>query len=387
MDNDMEMGESLGSGGLLNAADDDETIHQTTQQQQQQQQQNQYSGSLSQSSSSSKFNISPNRPNAAVKLELKSIERPRSHSPNMPPKPRIGLEEYVELAAAQSVTTPPSTAPKITMNLKMDDLLASSKTADQYQALDDHSFMTGDRDDSVVYPSTKQRVSISGGRTSKRTSIDRNFDGDENGGFRAYNNNDDDYSNATAAGAEDNDADTEDETSSNAPHASAGNQNFNDDENLKYTYTAVYRKDEATGSFQEKSQIIIEPASVIPSALTKARAAPPPRPVKPPAPPPLTTNSSYSAYGTSDSFSNNTASYGGGGGGGSLPKPPTPPPPTSQAQEYNYNYNNDSNNNSAYYGEEQHQQQQVRLYCFFFCLLFKSARKVCIIRNTKSSRS
>ncbi len=101
---------------------------------------------------SRRFNISPNRPNAnqQTKLELKSIERRRVSSPLK----LKGIQDYVESYSTGPSTTNTSNN-KITMNLKMDDLLASVKNeSSAYQTLADFSIMTGETDHSIFAPNS-----------------------------------------------------------------------------------------------------------------------------------------------------------------------------------------------------------------------------------------
>lgn len=94
---------------------------------------------------STKFNISSNKPNTntSSRLELKSIERPRSNSP-MKIK---GIEEFVQLYAnKQNGQNQNQSSNKIKMNLKMDDLLANVGKNETYQMLSDFSVLTGDLD-------------------------------------------------------------------------------------------------------------------------------------------------------------------------------------------------------------------------------------------------
>lgn len=101
----------------------------------------------------SKFHISPNRPNSSAKLELKSIERPRSHSPMK----MSGIEEYVQLYSKNPLTTC-DTQNKITMNLKMDDLLANKNESSSYQMLSDFSVLTGDSDNFEFKSKTRKKA-------------------------------------------------------------------------------------------------------------------------------------------------------------------------------------------------------------------------------------
>lgn len=191
-----------------------------------------------------KFNISPNRPNANAHLELKSIERPRSHSPL---KPRMGIDQYVETYKSSSGTTS-SNENKIMMNLRMDDLLSSSKSgAAQYQAIDELGFMNANEPD-VVYGSKRNSI------------VDKS-------GFRSRNSQSEE---------DENDADAEDVGVENEYEDAAASS-------LKYKYTATYRKDEATGSFQEQSKIVFEKSA--------GAASKPSRP--PPPPPPPTSFSTF----------------------------------------------------------------------------------------------
>ena len=103
-----------------------------------------------------KFNISSNNPtaNTASRLELKSIERPRSNSP-MKIK---GIDEFVHLYAnkqndpQQKQQT--QNTNKIKMNLKMEDLLANVGKNETYQMLADFSVLTGDPDPLGVQSTT-----------------------------------------------------------------------------------------------------------------------------------------------------------------------------------------------------------------------------------------
>ena len=168
-----------------------------------------------------KFNISPNKydPEKLTKLDLKPIERPRSrpHSPlNMK-----GIEEYVQLYATSSNPTSTSEQ-KITMNLKMDDLLSSVKNETSYQMLADFSVLTGDTEPDFINKNN-----------SKRKSLD------------ISNLNENDDNEANDEGEDDDDDEDEDKS-------------VDDKGKLKYKYTATYKIDEATGSFQEKSKTVFE---------------------------------------------------------------------------------------------------------------------------------
>lgn len=165
------------------------------------------SQSFTNESTLSNLKISPNKPNG-TKIELKSIDRPRSHSPLK----LNGIENYIQQYEKRRSTENLSHIPnKITMNLKMDDLLASKNESTSYQMLSDFSILTGDIEE---FTSKKNR----------KMSID-----------------------ATTNEFEDDDDDQNGE-----------NDTKLDSTKLNYKYTAVYRKDEATGSFQEESKIVFE---------------------------------------------------------------------------------------------------------------------------------
>ena len=156
----------------------------------------------------SNLKISPNKPNA-TKIELKSIDRPRSHSPLK----LNGIENYIQQYEKRKSTENLTHIPKkITMNLKMDDLLASKNESTSYQMLSDFSILTGDIEE---FTSKKNR----------KMSLDATNN--------EFEDEDDDYQNGE-------------------------NEAKADSTNLNYKYTAVYRKDEATGSFQEESKIFFE---------------------------------------------------------------------------------------------------------------------------------
>lgn len=171
-----------------------------------------------------KFNISPNKydPDKLTKLDLKPIERPRSrpHSPlNMK-----GIEEYVQLYASSSSSNPTSTSEqKITMNLKMDDLLSSVKNETSYQMLADFSVLTGDTEPDFTNKNKPKRKSLDNANLNENDDNEANDEG------------------------EDDEDDDEDEDKS-----------VDDKGKLKYKYTATYKIDEATGSFQEKSKTVFE---------------------------------------------------------------------------------------------------------------------------------
>jgi hypothetical protein len=197
-----------------------------------------------------RYKISPNRPNVALKLELKSIQRPRTRSQS--PLRNNGLEEYIqqyeEKKAMKQQINPDQK--KITMNLKMDDLLANVSKNQTYQTLDDFSFMTGDNEDIIggEFNNNNNRR-----RRSKAEGNKQKPDDDDDDDI---NNGDDDNDN------DDNDDDDDDDNK---------NQN-NKNGNLKYKFTAVYRKDENTGSFQEQSKTVFE------TKQSKVPSRPPPPP-------------------------------------------------------------------------------------------------------------
>ena len=258
-DGEVQVGKDV---NLLNNDDDDEIANNSSQ-----------LHSIRPIQHHTKFNISPNRPNAntAARLELKSIERPRSHSPNL--KSKIGIDQYVELYNKTATTETTAPANKITMNLKMDDLLASvtnknvtGGAGEQYQALDDFSFMTGDQDEPICYTNSNNvNQACINASSHKKKSI-------EEGGLQSYNT-------GNSHEDEENDADTEEnEGDSSAGTAAALYMKENDAANLKYKFTATYRKDEATGSFREKSQMVFET-----NKIGGGKAALPLRPTKPPA--------------------------------------------------------------------------------------------------------
>lgn len=232
---------------------------------------------------SSKFNISPNNPNAnnTNKLDLKSIERPRSHSPLK----MKGIEEYIQLYANNKLnlsnkknsnmnSSSNVNANKITMNLKMDDLLANVKNdSNSYQTLSDFSFMTGDSD--VVTDTFT-------GKPRRRSLNSANLKDDDWLNNKANNlkelnskNKDDSIDNE----ADDDDNDEEDDD----VNANQDGDIFSKGNNLNYKYTASYKKDEATGSFKEQSKIIFE-------SKLKPKVPPPPPSLQQQTQSPVTTN-------------------------------------------------------------------------------------------------
>lgn len=225
----------------------------------------------------SKFNISPNKPNANARLELKSIERPRSHSPLK----MKGIEEYVQLyasnapsAASAQTSNNSASANKITMNLKIDDLLANVKNESSYQMLSDFSFLTGDNDPlSGVDSNSKAKT--------RKKSLDHANLQDQS--FNTVNPANDDYF--------DGDGDDDDDDDDESKRDEKGN--------LKYKFTAVYKKDEVTGSFQEKSKIIFENKATSSATL--------PSKPRPPVPPPPTTSSFQSTNISSPNVSSQTS--------------------------------------------------------------------------------
>lgn len=139
-----------------------------------------------------KMNISPNRPNAnsQAKVELKGIDRPRSHSPLK----LTGIEEYIQQYEKIGSNVSVNQGQKITMNLKMDDLLANvGKNDSAYQMLADFSVLTGDPDPLGTNSYGTQR----GAKTRKRsTDVDNlredNWMEKENGGNDDDNDDDGD---------------------------------------------------------------------------------------------------------------------------------------------------------------------------------------------------
>jgi len=230
---------------------------------------------------SSKFNISPNNPscsNTAInnptnRLELKSIERPRSHSPLK----MKGIEEYIQLYATNNSNSNANSTDlnnKITMNLKMDDLLANVKNdSNSYQALADFSFMTGDQVNDVIKTRRKslnQNSSLKkddewlSNKLNNIEQLNSNYNNNKNNNNNINKNNDDydDYGN--------DDDDDDDNKKEN---------------NLNYKFTAVYTKDEATGSFQEQSKIIFESKSLKTNKLPPPPPPPQQQPQQQPQPP------------------------------------------------------------------------------------------------------
>ena len=151
-----------------------------------------------------RFNISPNKlPDAndpasthAKKYEFKAIERPRSrpHSPlNMK-----GIEEYAQQYASTTSlnnNNDNGANAKITMNLKMDDLLASVKNeATTYQMLDDFSVLTGDIEELVSGKANPKKKA-----NTKRNSLTgdnfNNYGGDDKSDDDDANENDDEMDN------------------------------------------------------------------------------------------------------------------------------------------------------------------------------------------------
>ena len=207
-----------------------------------------------------RYNISPNRPNPNSQIELKPIERRRSQTPLK----LKGIEECVQNYATTTSLSYSSQSNnnslnnnnnKITMNLKMDDLLASVKNESSYQTLSDFSIMTGEQDNSFDTNNTKNRMM-------------KNFD-----------NNDQNL--------DDQEADFDDD------------EDDKDDKILKYKYTASYKIDETTGSFQEQSKIIFENKNNI--SQTKPIRPPPP----PPPPPKQVATLTPSTENIPDSNNNN----------------------------------------------------------------------------------
>jgi hypothetical protein len=220
-------------------------------------------------STTNRFNISPNKPPTpgssggggggdTRKYEFKAIERPRSR-PHSPLSLMRGIEEYAQQYASSNSINSTNTN-KITMNLKMDDLLASSAKNETYQMLDDFSVLTGDIEELV----SNHNYSSNKAKKAKAWN-----DGGGGGGGGDFNVNDADKSGDDDEGEDEDDNDND-------------NRNKNKDEDekgkLKYKYTASYKIDEATGSFKENSKIIFENKN--------AAAKMPIRPPPPPPPPP-----------------------------------------------------------------------------------------------------
>ncbi len=202
-----------------------------------------------------KYNISSNNPNAnnANKLEIKSIERPRSHSPLK----MKGIEEYIQLYANNNnnknttnsinINQTASNNAKITMNLKMDDLLANVKNdSNSYQTLADFSFMTGDSDLITDGPVKPRRRSLQNSNLKDDDWLNNKINN-----LKELNNNEK---------KSDNEADNDDDDDNDDDNDENYNEKnvFTKENNLNYKYTATYRKDEATGSFQEQSKIVFE---------------------------------------------------------------------------------------------------------------------------------
>ena len=201
----------------------------------------------------SQFKISSNNPkaNSMQRLELKSIERPRSHSPLK----MSGIEEYIQLYAnnvlanskrASNQTSSQTQINKITMNLKMDDLLSNVKNENNsYQMLSDFSFLTGDSD-------TMNEQNKFGVKPKKRT---KSLDASNLGDSDWLNNKIRDLNEINRFTRDDEDAD--DSPADDNEEETSSQQN---DGNLKYKYTATYKKDE-TGLFKEQSKIVFESKS------------------------------------------------------------------------------------------------------------------------------
>jgi hypothetical protein len=236
------------------------------------------------SASGNRYNISPNRPNQNSRLELKSIERPRSHSPNKQAVKKIGMEEYIEMYKTnpEAQFASQNNNNKITMNLRMDDLLATAnlnKNESNYQQLSDFSFMTGDTDEQICNSRFNNNKNHNNRRrTSKKSLNDEDDEG--NNGFKSYNQD----GGGRDGGDDENDADEDEKEDLEETN-----------NNLKYKYTATYRKDEATGSFQEKSKISFEQNSANSSQKPSRPPPPPPPPPRPSQPPSTLTSNNITA--------------------------------------------------------------------------------------------
>jgi hypothetical protein len=260
-------------------------------------------GSLGSSDASRyKYNISPNRPPAsgssAASLDIKPIERPRSHSPLK----MKGIEDYIKYHAQNRVATGGAKSQvnsnKITMNLKMDDLLANSGKNESYQVLSDFDFLNSDM---------SSDVGDLRGKSNRKRSLEQYNNAVGPNAFKQMENSNfmrkrsDEKENEGDEDEDENDDDNEDDEKSYIKDEDDAKHN------LKYKYVASYRKDETTGSFQEKSRITFEgksetadkenyslPDRSTALVSTSQRAPPPP-------PPPLI-SSNYSSSTASSSI-------------------------------------------------------------------------------------
>ena len=183
-----------------------------------------------------RFNISPNKPptpgtEQSRKYEFKAIERPRSR-PHSPLSLMRGIEEYAQQYASSNSIN--NASQKITMNLKMDDLLANSVKNETYQMLDDFSVLTGDIEELV----SGENSSYKSRAKKAKPSANDGDDADKSGGDDDDDENDDEQ------------FDTDKEERNKGVYDEKGK--------LKYKYTASYKIDEATGSFKENSKIVFE---------------------------------------------------------------------------------------------------------------------------------
>jgi hypothetical protein len=219
-----------------------------------------------------RFNISPNKPptpgtEQSRKYEFKAIERPRSR-PHSPLSLMRGIEEYAQQYASSNSIN--NSSQKITMNLKMDDLLANSVKNETYQMLDDFSVLTGDIEELVSGENSFKSRAKKAKPSNYRTSANDGDDADKSG--------DDDDDNDDGGENDDEQFDTDKEERNKGVYDEKGK--------LKYKYTASYKIDEATGSFKENSKIVFENKNNIKS------------PIRPP-PPPMSPSTTTSASASS----------------------------------------------------------------------------------------
>ena len=204
---------------------------------------------------------------------------------------------------------------KITMNLKMDDLLASVRNEATYETLADFSVMTGENDSDMGHFTARRHPSNINNKPQKHNKSKTTTTlGDGGGGLMAALKNslkvttNGASSSSNNQNADDDDDDDDDDAGDGGDDDQEGEDDQEDDAStlnrstkLAYKYTATYRKDEATGDFKEQSKIVFENKSG-----SKA-------PLRPPPPPPAAI--AMAALHSS-----------------SKPSPPPPPPPPSQAQ-------------------------------------------------------
>lgn len=150
------------------------------------------------------------------KLQIKSLERPRRHSPMK----STGIEDYIKsYELSKDNNHQAKEMSKIEINLKMDDLLANVSSSNaNYQVLSELSFLHGDSD---LVDSTRAKSKANTRRNSKKY---EEYEPAEGRGEHANHNEQEEDD-------EDNNASCSDE----------------ENRNLQYKYSASYRKDDVTG--------------------------------------------------------------------------------------------------------------------------------------------